>query len=290
MPEKKLTAKEIFFVFIRRFFFLTLGAFIAGFALEGFLVPNNIIDGGIVGISMIASYITKLNLGLLLFVLNLPFMFMAFTKLGKKFVFQTFYAISMLSLAVNIFHHHQITSDLLLATVFGGIILGTGVGLVLKSNGSMDGTEILSLFLSKKYGFSVGELIMGMNIFIYAGAGLVFGWEKAMYSVLTYFIAYRVIDVVLEGMNNSKSVRIISDYAYEIGSALIERLDIGVTYLRGKGGYSGLEKILIYCVASRLELTKMKEIIKEIDPTAFISVVDVHEAYGSRMKKKFDKI
>ena len=286
MPDKDLTKKEQFFLFLNKIFFLTLGPFIAAFALEIFLVPNNIIDGGIVGVSIITSYLTKINLGLLVFVINIPFFFLAFNKIGKKFVVQTFYAIGMLSLFLNFFntHQHPVSHDLLLSTVFGGIILGTGVGLVLKHEGSLDGTEIMSLVLSKKFGFSVGEWIMTFNIFIYGASGLVFGWNKAMYAVLTYFIAYRVIDVVLEGLNSAKSIEIISDKGYEIGQELLERLDIGVTYLKGIGAYSGKEKNIIYCVISRLELAKLKQIIKEIDPRAFIAIVNVHEAYGGRRR------
>lgn len=282
-------AKKVFFI-IKKGFFLTLGAFTAGFAIDTFLAPNNIIDGGIVGVSMILSYLLKYNLGILLIILNIPFICLAFTKMGKYFVIQTFYAILMFAIATNIFHSITITNDLLLATVFGGIILGTGVGIVLKNEGSLDGTEIMSLVISKKFGLSVGEIIMGINIFIYAASGLVFGWEKAMYSILTYFLASRVIDVVLEGVSNSKSVRIISDKWEEIGSVLIKDLEIGVTYLHGTGGYSGDAKTIIYCVVSRIEMSKMKEAIKAIDPRAFISVVDVHEAYGIRMGKRIDKI
>ncbi len=292
MPEKKLTKKEIFWAILRKMFFLTLGPFIAAFALEVFLVPNNIIDGGIVGISIILSYLTKLNLGLLIFVINIPFFLLAFSKIGKKFVIQTFYAIGMLSLFLNMFsmYNHPVSHDLLLSTVFGGIVLGTGVGLVLKNEGSLDGTEIMSLVLSKKFGFSVGEWIMTFNVFIYGASGLVFGWNRAMYAVLTYFIAFRVIDIVLEGLNSAKSIRVISDKAHEIGDELLEKLDLGVTYLKGVGAYSGAEKTIIYCVVSRLEMARMKEIIKNIDPSAFISVVDVHEAYGGRTKGSIDKI
>jgi uncharacterized membrane-anchored protein YitT (DUF2179 family) len=273
-------------------FFLTLGPFIAAFALRVFLVPNNIIDGGIVGVSIIVSYLTKINLGLLIFVINIPFFLLAFNKIGKKFVIQTFYAIGMLSLAINIFSCENMptSNDLLLATVFGGIGLGVGVGLVLKNEGSLDGTEIMSLVLSKKFGFSVGEFIMAFNVFIYGASGLVFGWNKAMYAVLTYFIAFRVIDIVLEGLNSAKSIRVISNKSYEIGQELLDKLDLGVTYIKGVGAYSGAEKTIIYCVVSRLEMAKMKEIIKEIDPHAFISVVDVHEAYGGRTKGSVDKI
>lgn len=289
MPEKNSSLKSLFVRILQRIFFLTLGAFIAGFALEGLLVPNNIIDGGVIGLSMMASYLTKYNLGLLIFLFNLPFICLAFTKMGKKFVLQTFYANVVLSFAVNVFHAHQVTSDLLLATVFGGLILGTGVGIVLKSEGSLDGTEIMSLFLSKKFGFSVGEIIMSINLFVYFLCGFVFTWERAMYSILTYIIASKVIDIVLDGLNSSKSVQVISDKAFEIGRELVENLDISVTYMRGKGGYSGMEKNIIYCVVSRLELSKMKDVIKEIDPNAFMAIVDVHEAYGARLKKKLVK-
>lgn len=290
--ERKISIKDHIASILKKMFFLALGPFVAAFALEVFLVPNNIIDGGIVGISIITSYLTKINLGLLIFVINIPFFFLAFNKIGKKFVIQTFYAVGMLSLALNFFqtHHMPTTSDLLLSTVFGGIILGTGVGIVLKNEGSLDGTEIMSLVLSKKFGFSVGEWIMTFNIFIYGAAGLVFGWHRAMYAVMTYFIAFKVIDIVLEGFNSSKSIRIISEKSYEIGQELLEQLGIGVTYLKGVGAYSGTEKTIIYCVVSRLEMAKMKDIIRKIDPSAFMSVVDVHETHGGRIKGNIDKI
>ncbi len=292
MPDSTAKKKLTFSQIIQKTVFLTFGAFVAGFALECFLVPNKIIDGGVVGISMILNYVTGVNLGLMLFIINLPFICLAFTKLGKYFVLQTFFAVSMLAVATNIFHHIHfvVTQDLLLATVFGGIILGAGVGFVLKNEGSLDGTEIMALVLSKKFGFSVGEIVMGINIFIYVVAGLVLTWESAMYSILTYFIAYRVIDVVLEGLNGSKAVRIISDKWEEIGQTLIEDLDIGVTYIHGIGGYSNKEKTIVFCVASRLEMSKMKEIIKQIDPKSFLAVEDVHEVYGTRMSKRIDKI
>lgn len=283
---KSLDAKgNSFLSQLKNIIFLTVGAMITAFALESFLVPNNIIDGGVIGISMIASHITKWNLGLLILILNTPFIIMAFKKMGGKFVVQTAFANIILAVFLNIFHHYKVTHDLLLATVFGGIILGLGVGIILKHEGSLDGTEMLSLVVSKKLGVSVGEFIMGINVFIYLAAGKVFSWESAMYSIMTYFIASKVIDTVMEGFNSSKSVRIISDNASAIGEQLIERLDISVTYLQGIGGYTGQDKDLIYCVISRLELPKMIEIIKEIDPKAFVSVVDVHEVYGGRFRK-----
>ena len=199
--------------------------------------------------------------------------------MGTRFVVLTAYGNVILAISTNYFHAVHVTSDLLLATVFGGIILGAGVGTILKNEASLDGTEILSLIISRKFGFSVGEFILIINIFIYVAAGLVFSWGSAMYSVLTYFIVSRVIDSVMEGFNSSKSVRVI-------GEQLIERLDISVTYLQGVGGYSGEDKDLIYCVISRLELPKMLDIVQEIDSKAFVSVVDVHEVYGGKFRKK----
>ena len=274
-----------FMKWVKNLLFLTIGAIITAFALESFLVPNNIIDGGVIGMSMIVSHITKLNLGLLILIINTPFIIMAFKKMGAKFVVQTVYANIILAVFLNLFHHYKVTGDLLLSTVFGGIILGFGVGVILKHEGSLDGTEMLSLVVARRFGCSVGEFIMGINVFIYLAAGKVFSWESAMYSIMTYFIASKVIDMVMEGLNSSKSVRIISDEATAIGQALIEKLDISVTYLQGIGGYTGQDKDLIYCVISRLELPKMLDIIKEIDSNAFVSVVDVHEVYGGRFKK-----
>ncbi|MFA7659091.1 MAG: YitT family protein [Candidatus Gastranaerophilaceae bacterium] len=271
---------------IVRLFFLAFGAFIAGFGLEGFLIPNSMIDGGIVGISIMLSYLTKVNLGVLILCINIPFIFLALQKLGKIFVAQTLFAITMLAIGVNFFHGHIATDDILLATIFGGVVLGIGVGIVLRNNAAMDGTEILSIRLSKKLGFSIGEIIMFFNIFIYTCAGFLYGWDKAMYSVLVYFITYKVIDIVLEGLNEAKSVTIISDKAEEIGNDIIKKLDVGVTYIDGKGGYTGTDKKIIYCVISRLEIAKLKDLIKFIDKTAFLAIENVHEVEGVRIKEK----
>ena len=285
MQYKQIPTKIKIALAIRKMIFLSIGAFIAAAAIECFLAPNNIIDGGVIGISMIASYLSGISLSILVCAINIPFLCLAFTKMGKMFVLQMLFAVIIFSLALNVFHEHPATSDLLLATVFGGIILGTGVGIILKNEGALDGTEILSLVVSKKFGLSVGQFIMGLNVFIYCGAGMVFGWENAMYSMLTYFIASKVIDSVMEGMNSSKSVRIISDKSYEIGQALIDKLDIGITYIYAQGGYTKTDKTIIYCIISRLELARLKDITKEIDPHAFISIVDVHEAYGARYNR-----
>ncbi len=284
--KKQLSLAQKVKFYIAKFFFVTLGALIAAFALEGFLVPNDIIDGGIIGISMMVSYITKFNLGLIIVLFNLPFLFLAFKKMGKMFVVTVLYGVSMLGIFVNLIQNTQVTESDLLATVFGGIILGFGVGLILRNDGALDGTEILSIRLAKKFGFSVGEIIMFFNFFIYSAAGFLYGWDSAMYSILTYFIAYRVIDIVLEGLNSSKSIYIVTNFAKEIGDSIIKELNISVTYMKGKGGYSGKEQTIIYCVVSRLEVAKIKTLIRENDPTAFYFIQDVHEVEGIRVKKK----
>ena len=282
----KKTKIQIVREYLSRAFFITVGAFITAAALETFLLPNNIIDGGVIGVSMMVHYITKWNLGLVIFCINIPFILMAFQTLAKKFVFQTIFATGMLAIATNIFSGFHVTEDLLLSTVFGGIILGFGVGLILRNNACLDGTEIVSINLSKKFKIlSVGELLMSINLFIYMGAGFLFGWERALYSILTYYVASRVIDTVLEGLDKSKSVRIVSDYYKEIGDAVMKELDTSVTYMKTMGGYSRQEKILTFCVVNKFEMAKLKDLIHSIDPRAFIVTEDVHEVEGIRVKK-----
>ncbi len=268
---------------------MTLGALIAAFALECFLIPNKIIDGGILGIAIMTNYKTKFALGWCIFLLNLPFLFLALKKMGKLFVASTFYAVIILSLGVSfipVWLSHKHVSDPFLACIFGGLILGAGVGLVLRSNSSLDGTEILSISLSKKWGFSVGEIIMFFNLFIFTAAGFVYSdWRSSMYSMISYFIAYRVIDIVLEGLNESKSVRIITEKHTDIGNAIMESFDVSVTYLKARGGYSGAEKKIIFCVINRMEIARLKQLVKSVDESAFITIENVHEVDGGRIKK-----
>ena len=282
--KKKITSIKEFFI---RYIFLSLGVFIVAFSLECFLLPNNIIDGGVIGIAMMLNKITGNNLGFLFFIINVPFILLALKKFGLSFIGQMFYSVALLGFVTNMFHNTHATADLLLATVFGGIILGIGVGLVLRNDASLDGTEILSIVLSKKLGWvSVGELLMFFNLFIYGACGFLFGWDKAMYSIITYYITSKVIDVVLEGLNKAKSVRIISDSFDEIGSSIMKEFGVSVSYMRIMGGFSGQDKMLTYCVISRLEMAKLKQLVKEIDQSAFVVIGDVYEVDGVRVKKK----
>lgn len=281
------TKRELVIEFIKRAFFLIIGAFIVAVALEMFLLPNKIIDGGVIGISMMASYLSGWNLGLLIFCINIPFVLLAYKTIGKKFVINTFFAIAMLAIATNVvsqFHH--ITEDLLLVTIFGGILLGIGVGLILRNNASLDGTEMVSLVLSKKLKIvSVGELLMFINLFIYVAAGFVFEWDRAFYSILTYYIVSKTIDSVLEGLDKAKSVRIVSDFWKEIGDSIMKELDLSVTYLRATGGYSKQEKMITFCVVNKFDMAKLKDVVHDVDPKAFIVTEDVHEVEGIRFKK-----
>ena len=270
-------------------FVMTLGALIAAFALECFLIPNKIIDVGILGIAIMTNYKTNFALGWCIFLLFLPFIFLALKKMGKLFVAFTFYAVTILSLGVSfipVWLSHRHVSDPFLACIFGGLILGAGVGLVLRSNASLDGTEILSINLSKKWGFSVGEIIMFFNLFIFTAAGFVYSdWRSSMYSMISYFIAYRVIDIVLEGLNESKSVRIITEKHTDIGDAIMENFDVSVTYIKARGGYSGAEKKIIFCVINRMEIARLKQLVKSVDESAFITIENVHEVDGGRVKR-----
>ena len=194
--HKKLTKKAL----LLRILFITIGAVLMAVALEVFLVPNYILDGGITGISIILSHITGWRLGIFIFLLNLPFIYIGYKQIGKTFALTTLYGIIVLSITSVLLHNVMIvTDDLLLVTVFGGIVLGMGVGIVIRYGGSLDGTEILSILLTNKLPFSVGEIIMFFNFFIFAAAGFIFSWERAMYSIITYFIAYKVIDIIIEG-------------------------------------------------------------------------------------------
>jgi len=273
--------------FLAKLVLLTIGILLVAVALELFLIPNKIIDGGVVGISIMTSYLTNLPLGIFIFTFNLPFLAFGYKKLGKNFIITSFYCITMLSIAVNFFHGMvKATTDLLLACIFGGIILGIGLGIILRNNGSLDGTEIIAVSLNKKVSFSIGEIIMVINLFILGSAGFVFGWDRAMYSLLAYFIIFKTIDVVIEGLDESKSIIIISDKYEEIARDIMTKFERGVTYIQGQGAYSGEDKKIIFCVVSRLELANLKNHLLEIDPSAFIAIENVHEVEGGQVKKQ----
>ncbi|WP_409347266.1 YitT family protein [Paenibacillus sp. MBLB4367] len=271
----------------RRALFIMIGAALMSVGLEIFLVPNNIIDGGVVGISIIVSHLSGLPLGLFLFLLNLPFLFLGYKQIGKTFAISTLFGVAIMSVGTTLLHPvAPLTIDPLLAAVFGGVILGIGVGMVIRFGGSLDGTEIVAILLNKKTPFSVGEVVMFFNFFILGSAGFVFGWDHAMYSLIAYYIAFKMIDLTIEGFDESKAVWIISERYKDIGDALLDRLGRGVTYFHGEGGFSGDSKRVIFCVITRLEEAKLKSIVDDIDSNAFMAVGNIHDVKGGRFKKK----
>lgn len=283
VEHKKLTKASM----AKRAFLIAIGAVLMAVGLEIFLIPNHVIDGGITGISIMLSHLTGLNLGIFLFLLNLPFFFIGRKQIGKTFAVSTLFGIIILSISTSLLHPvPELTDDVLLATVFGGIILGIGVGLVIRNGGSLDGTEIMAILFNRRLPFSVGEIIMFFNIFILGAAGFVFGWDRAMYSLMAYFIAFKTIDVVILGLDESKSAWIISEQHKEIGDVILARLGRGVTYLNGEGAYTGDDKKVIFVVITRLEESKLKSIVEDIDPSAFFAVANISEVRGGRFKKR----
>jgi len=283
MKHHRLTKAEL----ARRIFFIVLGSALVSVALEIFLVPNQIIDGGIVGISIMLAHVLSLPLGLFLFALNVPFLFLGYKQIGKTFAISTLFGVTLMSVGTLVLHHvNPLTIDTFLAAVFGGVILGIGVGLVIRFGGSLDGTEIVAILINKKSPFSVGEIVMFFNLFIMTTAGFVFGWDRAMYSLIAYFIAFKTIDIILEGFDESKSVWIISEEAREIGSAIMDRLGRGVTFLHGEGAFTGDSKQVIFCIINRLEEAKLKSIVQELDTSAFLAIGNIHDVRGGQFKKR----
>ncbi|QRP95220.1 YitT family protein [Staphylococcus condimenti] len=281
--KKKLSLTQI----VIRILFLTIGAMLTATGLELFLVPNKLLDGVIVGVSIILSHLTGWSLGLFIFLLNLPFFFLGYKQIGKTFAISTLYAITILSVGTTLLHPvPAVVKEPLLITIFGGAIVGIGVGLVIRAGGTMDGTEIMSILLNNKVPFSVGEIVMIFNFFIFAVAGFIFTWESAMYSFVAYFIAFKMIDLILVGLDESKAVWIISDDYKEIGEAINDRLGRGVTYLNAEGAYTGEPRKVVFCVITRVEEAKLKEVVMKIDPNAFLSFGNVSEVRGGHHRKK----
>ncbi|WP_409300870.1 YitT family protein [Peribacillus sp. SCS-155] len=287
LPIKNQHRKLSRIKILQRAIFITIGALLMATGLEIFLVPNHVIDGGVTGVSIMLSSITGIELGIFLFILNLPFVYLGYKQIGKTFAISTIYGIIVLSLFATLFHPvPAFTDDILLATIFGGMFLGVGVGLVIRNGGALDGTEILAIVINKKTPFSVGQIVMFINLFILSAAGFVFSWDRAMYSILAYVVAVKAIDIVVDGLEETKSVWIISDHARDIGDTINDRLGRGVTYLQGEGAFTGDDKMVIFCIINRLEESKLTTIVEDIDPSAFLAIADIAEVRGGRFKKR----
>ena len=267
-----------------RFIMLTIGSIIAAYSLESFLIPNTILDGGITGISIILSRVTKLPLSILVILCNIPFIFVGFKNLGKGFLIRTLYSMTLFSIMLHLFEKvPAFTDEILLATVFGGTILGIGVGLVIRFGGCVDGTESVAIVISKKTNLSVGQIVLLFNLMIYTIAGFMFGFDRAMYSLLTYFITFKIIDFVSEGLEQAKAAMIITEKGTSLSKEIYKRLGRTTTTIRGKGLISG-EKEVLYCVLTRIEVYELRKIVESMDKSAFVTIQEVSDIIGTHIK------
>ncbi len=273
---------------VLRVLMIIIGAFIAAYGLEAVLIPNNVSDGGVTGLSIVGSKLFDLPLGLLIAILNIPFVFLGYKQIGKSFAIYS--VIGIASLAVGTILMHEVPTiihgDTLLITVVGGIIIGFGMGLALRNGGALDGIDMLAVLLSRKLPFGTSDLILFLNLFVFIIVSTVFGLQGAILSAIAYFIASKVIHIVEEGLSGSKTFKIITTQPELMVETIRARLGRSATYKEAYGGYSNAQFKEITCVINRLEETKMKEIIRELDETAFVTVYDVAEVRGGSFKKQ----
>lgn len=270
--------------FILSAIMLTIGCVLAAFSLDTLLIPNTILDGGVTGISIILSKLTKIPISIFILTINIPFIFVGFKRLGTTFLKRTIFSMILFAIFLVCFESLEpLTNEMLLATVFGGAILGIGVGLIIKFGGCIDGTESVAIVLNKKFNLSVGQIILCFNLIIYSVAGMIFGLDRALYSILTYFITYKIIDMVSTGLDQTKAALIITDKGSDISKEIYNKLGRTVTTIKGKGLISG-EKEVIYCVLTRIEIFELKKIVTDMDKSAFISINDVSEIIGEHIK------
>ena len=269
---------------ILSYIMIILGAMLAAYSLDTFLIPNNILDGGVTGISIIISKVFSIPMSLLVILINIPFVYIGYRNLGKNFLIRTMISMLTFSLALNFFESfHEVTDKILLATIFGGVLLGIGVGLVIRFGACVDGTESVALVISKRTSLSVGQIVMLFNFIIYSIAALTFGIDRALYSVLTYFITFKVIDLVSEGLEQAKAALIVTEKGTDMANEIYKRLGRTVTKIKGSGLLSG-EKEVMYCVLTRIEVFELKKIANEMDESAFITILDVSDIIGNHIK------
>ncbi len=276
----------------RNLFLLMIGSGLAVLAMKGFMIPNQFLDGGITGISILLHEIFHINISFLVILLNIFFIYLGYKRIGKTFAIQTCIAVALLSIGLLFIEIKPITNDKLLIAIFGGILMGTGVGLVIRGGGVIDGAEVIAVFTGRKTGFSNSEIIMLINTIIFLVAAFQFGIETAMYSIITYFTATRAINYVVDGIEEFTAINIITCCQQEIKSLLVNDLGKGITVFKGERGYlPGKFDIktdceIIVTIVTRLEIKQIEEAIKNIDSTAFIYVQSIREASGGILKHK----
>lgn len=275
----------------REIFFIVIGIVSAGFGLKGFLIPNSFIDGGAMGISLLTAEITGVSLSILIVAINLPFIILGSSQIGKQFAIKSILAILGLALVVHFIPYPVVTTDKLLIAVFGGFFLGAGIGMAIRGGAVIDGTEVVAIYLSKKTGLTIGDIILIINILIFSFAGYILSVEIALYAILTYMAASKTVDFVIKGIEEYTGITIISDNSEEVRLMITEKLGRGVTVYSGKGGYGKrgehLKQIdIIYIVITRLEIARLRTEIDKIDPDAFIIMNSIKDTKGGMIKKR----
>ena len=285
--------KKTFLHHCSTFFWLALGAFLAAASIRVFLIPNELIDGGVVGIALILRRLYGDSyFAYAIVLLNIPFLYWAYRYIRKSFVAYMSIALVLFALfwiALN--QAPQFIGDPLEIVVFGGAILGIGVGLIIRHGGCLDGTEILAILINRRQGFTVGQIVLVINVFIFIAYGLIFhDWHTALRSLMTYIVAFKMIDLVIVGLDELKSALIISSKPKEMGLAIMNELGLGLTIMHGRGGFSGDTREILFVIIERLDLSELKEIVLRVDPTAFMAIEDLHEVvYGKQGVMPFKK-
>ena len=268
---------------------MAIGAFLAALSIQVFLFPNRLIDGGVIGISLICARLFGAPyLPLFLIAFNLPFVYLAYKFIRRSFVISMTIAILMFAGFLAILEDlPSFDADILEVIVFGGAILGLGIGMIIRNGGCTDGTEILAIIINRKRGFTVGQVVLFANIFIFSAYGLIFlDWHAALRSMMTYIVAFKMIDIVIAGLEELKSVLIMSSKPAEIQALIMHELGLGLTVIKSKGGFSGENRDLLLVIVDRLDLAGLKEIVLREDPSAFLAIENLHEvAYGRSNKK-----
>jgi uncharacterized membrane-anchored protein YitT (DUF2179 family) len=271
--------------------FILIGVVMASIGLKGFLLPNGFFDGGAMGISLLLELLTPMNLSVLIILVNLPFIFLGARQISLTFAIKSTIAIFGLALLVHFIEFPTITADKLLIAVFGGFFLGSGIGFAIRGGAVIDGTEVLAISVSRKSSLTVGDFITVFNVFLFIVAAFFVNLETAMYSLLTYFSASKTVDFIINGVEEYLGVMIMSPLAEEIKSMISHDLGRGVTVLKSDGGYGEKAKILpdrkvLFCVITRLEVTRMLTEIDKIDPSAFVIQYPIKDTKGGMIKKR----
>lgn len=284
--ELKITVKRHF----KDLILILVGIFSASFGFKGFLLTNHFIDGGATGISLLISELTSIPLYLLIICVNIPFIILAHKILGKSFAIKTALAISGLALCLATVNFPDITKDNLLVAVFGGFFLGAGIGLSVRGGAVIDGTEVLAIFLSRKLGTTIGDIIIAINILIFSAAAYFLSVEIALYSMITYMVASKTLDFIIEGIEEYIGVTIISSHSEKIREMIIDIMGRGVTLYTGKRGFGKKgetkEVDIVYTVVTRLELNKLNTEIEKIDLDAFVVMSSIKDTKGGMIKKR----